>query len=88
MKSRFTCIGTGPAHRVKEKKPDAVYVYPKEGTTFWTDVIAVPEGCAEPRGAKKFVNWMMSPELAAIASNYTVLLPNAVVGFGRFSRRI
>ena len=43
----------GAAHRVKEKKPDAVYVYPKEGTTFWTDVIAVPKDCAEPRGGEE-----------------------------------
>ncbi|MBC7283845.1 extracellular solute-binding protein [Hoeflea sp.] len=73
----------GAAHRVKEKKPDAVYVYPKEGTTFWTDVIAVPKDAPNLEEAKKFVNWMMSPEVAAIASNYTGY-SNAVAGSGEF----
>ncbi|OCW57997.1 extracellular solute-binding protein [Hoeflea olei] len=75
----------GAAHRVKEKKPDAVYVYPKEGTSFWTDVIAVPKDAPNLEAAKTFVNWMMSPEIAAIASNYTGY-SNAVSGSGEFLR--
>jgi spermidine/putrescine transport system substrate-binding protein len=73
----------GAAHRVKAKKPDAVYVYPKEGTTFWTDVIAVPKDAPNLEKAKVFVNWMMSPEVAAEASNYTGY-SNAVIGSGEF----
>ncbi|MDP2121396.1 MAG: extracellular solute-binding protein [Hoeflea sp.] len=73
----------GASHRVKEKKPNVVYVYPKEGTTFWTDVIAVPKDAPNLEEAKKFVNWMMSPEVAAIASNYTGY-SNAVAGSGEF----
>lgn len=73
----------GAAHRVKEKKPGVVYVYPKEGTTFWTDVIAVPKDAPNMEAAKVFVNWMMSPEVAAEASNYTGY-SNAVAGSGEF----
>ncbi|MBO6815897.1 MAG: extracellular solute-binding protein [Rhizobiaceae bacterium] len=73
----------GAAHRVKEKNPEVVYVYPKEGTTFWTDVMAVPKGAPNLENAKKFVNWMMVPENAAAASNYTGY-SNAIKGSGEF----
>jgi len=73
----------GAAHRVKAKKPGVVYVYPKEGTTFWTDVIAVPKDAPNMEAAKAFVNWMMTPEVAAEASNYTGY-SNAVAGSGEF----
>jgi len=73
----------GAAHRVKAEKPNAVYVYPAEGTTFWTDVIAVPKDAPNLEEAKAFVNWMMSPEVAAAASNYTGY-SNAVAGSGEF----
>ena len=73
----------GAAHRVKAKKPDVVYVYPKEGTTFWTDAMAVPKGAPNLENAKAFINWMMKPENAAAASNYTGY-SNAIKGSGEF----
>lgn len=73
----------GAAHRVKAKKPDDVYVYPKEGTTFWTDAIVVPANAPDMENAKKFVNWMMAPENAAAASNYTGY-SNTIKGSGEF----
>jgi len=73
----------GAAHRVKAKKPGVIYVYPKEGTTFWTDTMAVPKGAPNMEGAKHFINWMMKPENAAAASNYTGY-SNAIKGSGEF----
>ncbi len=73
----------GAAHRVKAKQPDAVYVYPKEGVTFWTDAMVVPKGAPDLDNAKAFINWMMEPENAAIASNYTGY-SNAIKGSGEF----
>ncbi len=73
----------GAAHRVKAKKPGAVYVYPMEGTTFWTDVLAVPKDAPNLEAAKVFINWMMKPDVAAEASNYTGY-SNAVMGSGEF----
>ncbi len=73
----------GAAHRVKAKQPDAVYVYPKEGVTFWTDAMAVPKGAPNLENAKTFINWMLEPENAAIASNYTGY-SNAIKGSGEF----
>lgn len=73
----------GAAHRVKAKKPDVVYVYPREGVTFWTDSMAVPKNAPNKEAALVFLNWMMSPEIAAAASNYTGY-SNAVAGSGEF----
>jgi spermidine/putrescine transport system substrate-binding protein len=73
----------GAAHRVKAEKPDAVYVYPQEGVTFWTDTMAIPAGAPNMENAKLFLNWMMAPENAAIASNYTGYM-NAISGSGEF----
>ncbi len=73
----------GAAHRVKEKKADVVYVYPKEGTTFWTDQMAVPKGAPNLENAKIFIDWMLKPENAAEASNYTGY-SNAIKGSGEF----
>lgn len=60
----------GAAHRTKEKLPTAVYVYPKEGTGFWTDNMMVPKGAPNLEAAKTFLNWMMDPENAAVATNF------------------
>jgi len=73
----------GAAHRVKANKPDVVYVYPKEGVTFWTDTLAVPANAPNMEAAKQFINWMMLPENAAAASNYTGY-SNAIRGSGEF----
>lgn len=73
----------GAAHRVKATKPDVVYVYPKEGVTFWTDTLAVPANAPNLEGAKKFIDWMMLPETAAEASNFTGY-SNAIKGSGEF----
>lgn len=73
----------GAAHRVKKNKPDAVYVYPKEGVTFWTDTIAVPSNAPNKDAALQFANWMMLPEIAAEASNFTGY-SNAIKGSGPY----
>lgn len=73
----------GAAHRVKDNKPGVVYVYPKEGVTFWTDTMAVPANAPNMDNAKTFINWMLLPENAAAASNYTGY-SNAIKGSGEF----
>ena len=73
----------GAAHRVKAKKGDVVYVYPKEGVTFWTDQMAVPKNAPNKENAKLFIDWMLKPENAAEASNFTGY-SNAIKGSGEF----
>lgn len=69
----------GAAHRVKQELPTAVFVYPKEGTGFWSDNMVVPANAPNKDNAKTFINWMMAPENAAAASNFTGYM-NAIEG--------
>ncbi|HMA14628.1 MAG TPA: extracellular solute-binding protein [Kiloniellaceae bacterium] len=73
----------GASHRTKETLPTAVYMYPKEGISFWADNFVVPTSAPNKENAKIFVNWMMAPENAAIASNFTGYM-NAVRGSDAF----
>jgi spermidine/putrescine transport system substrate-binding protein len=73
----------GAAHRVRKEKPTAVFVYPKEGTTFWSDNMVIPANAPNMENAKTFINWMLDPKNAAAASNYTGYM-NAIDGSGEF----
>lgn len=75
----------GAAHRTKEKLPTAVYVYPKEGITFWSDNFVVPKDAPNPDNAKTFINWMMAPENIAEASNFTGYM-SAIAGAEEFMK--
>lgn len=69
----------GAAHRSRQERDSLVYVYPKEGISFWNDNFMVPRGAPNLENAKTFINWMMAPENIAIASNYTGYM-NAIRG--------
>jgi len=73
----------GAAHRTKKNKPGVVYVYPREGVTFWTDTMAIPANAPDKKNAMDFLNWMMDPKQAAAASNYTGY-SNAISGSGKY----
>ena len=73
----------GAAHRTKKNKPGVVYVYPREGVTFWTDTMAIPANAPNMETAKQFLNWMLDPRNAAAASNYTGY-SNAIIGSGQY----
>jgi len=73
----------GASHRTREKLPTATYMYPKEGITFWADNFVVPTSAPNKENAKIFINWMMAPENAAIASNFTGYM-NAIRGSDAF----
>ncbi|HYD98501.1 MAG TPA: extracellular solute-binding protein [Alphaproteobacteria bacterium] len=61
----------GAAHRSKQGNKDVVFVYPKEGLSFWNDNFMVAKGAKNIDNAKTFINWMMEPKNIAAASNYT-----------------
>jgi len=69
----------GAAHRVKEKLPSAIFVYPREGMNLWGDNLVVPKGAANPQSARTFLNWMMDPKNIAEASNFSGY-NNAITG--------
>ncbi len=45
------------------------FIIPKEGTTMWVDVFAIPKSAPHPENAHKFIDFIMRPEIAARASN-------------------
>jgi spermidine/putrescine transport system substrate-binding protein len=73
----------GAAHRAKEQRESITYIYPKEGLAFWSDNMVVPKDAPNPENAKTFINWMMDPQNAAVATNYTGYM-NAIAGSGEY----
>jgi len=53
------------------------YVLPREGTTIWYDVAAIPADAPSPAEAHAFLDFLMDPAIAAANSNF-VGAPNAV----------
>ena len=76
-------IWNGAAHRVGRELPNAVYMYPQEGISFWADNFMVPVDAQNAENAKSFINWMMAPENIAAASNFTGYM-NAIEGSPEF----
>jgi len=60
----------GAAKRARKDRPELVYAYPREGFTGWMDNVAVLKGAPNLENAKKFINFMMTPEAAAMTSNF------------------
>lgn len=61
---------SGGAARVRAKKPTVKYVYAKEGGIGWMDNLAVPVGAPDVENAKKFMNFMMDPQNAALETEF------------------
>jgi len=61
----------GAAHRAWRDDKNISYLYPEEGTVFWSDNMVIPKGANNKENAKKFINFMMSQEAAAMTSNFT-----------------
>jgi spermidine/putrescine transport system substrate-binding protein len=76
-------LWNGAAHRVRQRLPTAVYVYPKEGVGFWTDSFVVPVDAPHAENAKIFLNWIMDPQNIAVASNY-LGYDNAIAGSEKY----
>ncbi len=60
----------GAAMRARKDRPELVYAYPKEGFTGWMDNVAVLKGAPNLENARLFMNFMMTPEAAAMTSNF------------------
>ncbi|OUR63546.1 spermidine/putrescine ABC transporter substrate-binding protein PotF, partial [Bermanella sp. 47_1433_sub80_T6] len=46
------------------------YFIPKEGTSAWIDVLAIPNDAKNSAAAHQFVNFLMRPEIIADITNY------------------
>lgn len=60
---------SGRALRLRGQKSSIKYIFPKEGVLGWVDLAAMPKGAVHPENARKFLNFIMKPENAALLSN-------------------
>ena len=63
-------IWNGFGMRAREEKPTLKYAYPREGFTGWMDNLVALKGAPNLDNAKKFMNFMLEPENAAILTNF------------------
>ncbi|NWF70833.1 MAG: spermidine/putrescine ABC transporter substrate-binding protein [Chloroflexi bacterium] len=58
---------------------DYLYVIPREGALLWVDNLAIPRGARQPALALAFIDYLLSPWVAADISNFTAYAsPNQV----------
>ena len=63
-------IWNGFGMRARAEKATLKYAYPKEGITGWMDNLVVLKGAPNLDNAKKFMNFMLESENAAILTNF------------------
>ncbi len=71
-------IWNGFGMRARMEKPTLRYAYPREGFTGWMDNIVVLKGAPNLENAKKFQNFMMDPQNAAILTNFAHYTPGVL----------
>ena len=73
------CLAVGYSGDVMQAKKRAeeskngveiAYFIPKEGALMWFDAFAIPKDAAHPAEAHAFIDYMMSPEVAAANTNF------------------
>lgn len=79
----FALASSGDAYQARAmiaaagRGPELRYVLPQEGTVAWFALYAIPKVAANPDGARKLIDYVLRPEVAARVTNVTGL-PNAV----------
>ena len=61
----------GDAAILNDEDNNIKFVVPKEGTSFWVDVVAIPVGARNKQLAESFINFMLRPEISALQTNYS-----------------
>jgi spermidine/putrescine-binding protein len=68
----------GEASIAHAENPAVTFVYPKEGTVFWYDNLAMVKGAAHPEAALAFMNYVLRPEVSLlITAEFPYSNPNA-----------
>jgi len=57
-------IWSGEVSMAQQEMEDLIYVYPKEGASFWIDSFVIPSGAENLENAHKFIDYMLRPEVA------------------------
>lgn len=62
-------IDSGDLLRAQAERPSLRYVIPDEGAVMWVDYAAIPTAAADPALARRFLELLLDPEIAAISAN-------------------
>ena len=62
---------SGQLAKAADQNKDLVYVVPKEGATIWIDNLAIPKGVKHLEEAYTFLNFCLTPEIAAEITNFS-----------------
>lgn len=57
-------IWGGEIYQAARENPNLVYIYPKEGATFWADNMVIPTSARNAKNAHAFINFMLRPDIA------------------------
>lgn len=61
--------GEASIAKLVQQDPDVHYVLPEEGGSLWVDGVSLPKGAPHPDAAYEFINFLLRPEIAAMATN-------------------
>jgi spermidine/putrescine transport system substrate-binding protein len=62
-------IDSGDLFRAQKQRPSLRYVIPNEGAALWIDYLTIPAAAREVELARRFIEFMLEPEIAAINAN-------------------
>jgi spermidine/putrescine transport system substrate-binding protein len=62
-------IDSGDLLRAQRSKPSLRYVIPTEGAALWTDYVAIGGHASAPDLARRFIELLLRPEIAALNAN-------------------
>ena len=74
---------SGDIQGLAADNPDLKWIAPKEGAMLYSDNMMIPRGAPNLENAKTFLNWMMLPENAAVATNFAGYM-NSIKGSEAF----
>lgn len=61
----------GDAARARAQNPAVRFIFPEQGAIAWMDNIAIPVGAKDPENARRFMQFMLQPQNAALSANFT-----------------
>ena len=57
-------IFNGEAYQAQPEMRSLAFVWPKEGGLFWMDLLVIPKGARNVKGAHTLINFLLRPEIA------------------------
>lgn len=64
-------IWNGDAAQARAEEPAIAFAVPREGSTIWTDYMAIPRAARHPRAAHAFLDFLLRPDVGAEVSDFT-----------------